>query len=251
MPPHTAGATPVRAWATAPPRTTVNRRLGWPHLAALIAVAAAVLTAVVLLLGVRAASFAFTFVGLNPAWAVLVLVGSLLGSALDIPILSLRADVPEVGYLWLRRGRVLYPVRLNQPRRITVAVNVGGAVIPTMVSFYLLVHSGQWWGGLLTVIVVALVVHVFAVPVQGVGIVMPMSVPALTAAAAALLIGSHSDAAALAYIGGTLGALIGADLSNLRSVRRMETRFVSIGGGGTFDGIFLSGILAVLLAAFV
>ena len=56
----------------------------------------------------------------------------------------------------------------------------------------------------------ALVVHLFAVPVQRVGIVVPMSVPPLAAAAAALLVGSHSDAAALAYVGGTLGTLIGA-----------------------------------------
>jgi len=77
-----------------------------------------------------------------------------------------------------------------------------------------------------------------------------MSIPPLTAGAA-LLVGSHSDAAALAYVGGTLGTLIGADLSNLRSVRRMEAQLISIGGGGTFDGIFVSGILAILLAAFV
>lgn len=229
----------------------MNRLLGWPRLAALAALLAAALAAGLLLIGLRAASFAFTFVGLSPAWAVLVLVGSLLGSAVDIPILSLHADVPEVGYLWVRRGLVLYPVRVNQPRRIRVAVNLGGAVIPTLVSIYLLVRSGVWWDGLLTVLIVSVVVHVFAVPVQGVGIVIPMSVPALTAAASALLVGSHTDAAALAYIGGTLGALVGADLTNLRSVRRMETRFVSIGGGGTFDGVFISGILAVLLAAIV
>ena len=118
-------------------------------------------------------------------------------------------------------------------------------------SVYLLVRSGSWLDGLLTVLIVATVVHLFAVPVRRVGIVVPMTVPPLTAAAAALLFGSHADAAALAYVGGTLGTLIGADLSNLRSVRRMEAPLVSIGGGGTFDGIFVSGILAILLAAFL
>jgi uncharacterized membrane protein len=229
----------------------VSRLVGEPHRAALTAVLAAALAVALTLVGIRAASYAFTFVGLTPAWAVLVLVGSLLGSAVNIPVMSLHAEVPEVGYLWVRRGRVLYSLQLGRPGQITVAVNVGGAVIPTIVSLYLLVRSASWLAGLLTILIVALVVHLFAVPVQRVGIVVPMSVPPLTAAAAALLVGSHSDAAALAYVGGTLGTLVGADLSNFRSVRRMEAQLVSIGGGGTFDGIFVSGILAILLAAFV
>ena len=229
----------------------MSRLVDRPHQVALTAVLAAALTVAVTLIAIRAASYAFTFVGLTPAWAVTVLVGSLLGSAVNIPILSVSADVPEVDYLWVRRGRVLYPVQLSRPGRITVAVNVGGAVIPAIVSVYLLVRSGSWLDGLLTVLIVAMVVHLFAVPVRRVGIVVPMTVPPLTAAAAALLFGSHADAAALAYVGGTLGTLIGADLSNVRSVRRMEAPLVSIGGGGTFDGIFVSGILAILLAAFV
>ena len=214
----------------------MSRLVDRPHQVALTAVLAAALTVAVTLIAIRAASYAFTFVGLTPAWAVTVLVGSLLGSAVNIPILSVSADVPEVDYLWVRRGRVLYPVQLSRPGRITVAVNVGGAVIPAIVSVYLLVRSGSWLDGLLTVLIVAMVVHLF---------------PPLTAAAAALLFGSHADAAALAYVGGTLGTLIGADLSNVRSVRRMEAPLVSIGGGGTFDGIFVSGILAILLAAFL
>ena len=51
----------------------------------------------------------------------------------------------------------------------------------------------------------------------------------------------------LAYISGTLGVLIGADLMRLRDVRKLATPFASIGGAGTFDGIFLTGIIAVLL----
>lgn len=45
----------------------------------------------------------------------------------------------------------------------------------------------------------------------------------------------------IAYIGGTLGVLIGADLLRLDAVRKL-------GGAGTFDGIFLSGLVAALLA---
>ncbi|WP_198171299.1 DUF1614 domain-containing protein [Actinoplanes awajinensis] len=45
------------------------------------------------------------------------------------------------------------------------------------------------------------------------------------------------------------GTLIGADLTHLSAIRRMGAPLASIGGAGTFDGVFLSGVIAVLLAA--
>ena len=53
----------------------------------------------------------------------------------------------------------------------------------------------------------------------------------------------------LAYIGGSLGTLVGADLLNLNRVQGLGAPLVSIGGAGTFDGIFLTGVLAVLIAS--
>jgi len=38
-------------------------------------------------------------------------------------------------------------------------------------------------------------------------------------------------------------------LSNLNKTRSLGASIVSIGGAGTFDGIFLTGLLAVLLAS--
>ena len=43
--------------------------------------------------------------------------------------------------------------------------------------------------------------------------------------------------------------LIGADLLNLHRVREFDAPVLSIAGAGTFDGIVVTGILAVLLAA--
>ena len=48
---------------------------------------------------------------------------------------------------------------------------------------------------------------------------------------------------------GVMGTLIGADLTNLDAVGGLGAPVASIGGAGTFDGIFLTGILAVLLAS--
>jgi len=59
---------------------------------------------------------------------------------------------------------------------------------------------------------------------------------------------SRRYAALLAYIGGSVGTLIGADLLNLGAIQGLGAPVASIGGAGTFDGIFLTAILAVLIA---
>jgi uncharacterized membrane protein len=68
----------------------------------------------------------------------------------------------------------------------------------------------------------------------------------LAAAFVAAII-SWRHAAPLAYAGGSLGVLIGADLLTLDKFRGLAP-VLSIGGAGTFDGIFVTGIMAVLLA---
>ena len=128
-----------------------------------------------------------------------------------------------------------------------IAVNVGGAVIPTLMSLYLLVKRDLWVKGTIATAIVALVLHWLANPVPGLGIAVPVFVPVVTTAVVALLL-SRRDAAPLAYIAGSLGTLIGADLTNLDKVRGLGAPVASIGGAGTFDGIFLTGILAVLIA---
>jgi uncharacterized membrane protein len=62
---------------------------------------------------------------------------------------------------------------------------------------------------------------------------------------------SRRHAAPLAYIAGSLGTLIGADLMNLGELRTLGAPVASIGGAGTFDGIFVTGLTAVVLAALV
>jgi uncharacterized membrane protein len=77
---------------------------------------------------------------------------------------------------------------------------------------------------------------------------MPAFIPPLVAAVVSVIF-SHDNAPVLAYIGGTLGTLIGADILNLDKIKNLGAPVASIGGAGTFDGIFLSGIMGVILAA--
>jgi len=100
---------------------------------------------------------------------------------------------------------------------------------------------------LIAVAIVTMVVNKLTRPIPGVGIATPMLVPPLVAALTALLI-TPGWAPPAAYISGTMGTLIGADLMNLKKLGDLRAPVVSIGGAGTFDGIFLTGIIAVLLA---
>jgi uncharacterized membrane protein len=129
-----------------------------------------------------------------------------------------------------------------------VAVNVGGAVIPTMMSVYLLARNRLWVKAALATAAVAVVCYWLSRPIPGLGIAEPVFVPPVTTAIVALLL-SREQAAPLAYIGGSLGTLIGADLLNLGNIRGLGAPVASIGGAGTFDGIFLIGIVAVLIAS--
>jgi uncharacterized membrane protein len=131
----------------------------------------------------------------------------------------------------------------------TIAVNVGGALIPTAVSVYLLSHSSPSTVlyCLVGVAAVALVTYLVARSVKGVGIVTPAFIPPIAAADAAMIL-VPGDPRIVAYVAGVLGTLIGADLLNLRAIPKLGAPVASIGGAGTFDGVFLSGILAVLLA---
>lgn len=75
---------------------------------------------------------------------------------------------------------------------------------------------------------------------------MPPFVAALSAAASALLL-DRPRAPRTAFVAGTMGTLIGADLLNLDRLNTMGAPVASIGGAGTFDGVFITGITAVLL----
>jgi uncharacterized membrane protein len=202
------------------------------------------------LIFVGAVSVAFASVGFTPFTILLILVGTLLGSIVNVPVLKLKTTVPiikEETVSWLGMTYRIPHVEYGQAVT-TVAVNVGGALIPAAVSIYLLARASTQMVLLSigAVIVVALVTQAIAKPVKGVGIVTPAFVPPIAAAVAAFVL-APSQPQIIAYVAGVLGTLIGADLSNLHVIKKLGAPVASIGGAGTFDGIFLAGVIAVLL----
>jgi uncharacterized membrane protein len=201
----------------------------------------------VLMVVIGALRHAYLSLGVSPGTAMLLLLGSLIGSYFNIPVAVLPPEQVQSDKVIEFYGmQYTVPVVENLPGTV-IAINVGGAVIPTIMSIYLLASRGLWISGAIATAIVAIVLHWLADPVPGVGIAVPIFVPAIVTAAISLLL-SRRDAAPLAYISGSMGTLIGADLTNMDKVAGLGAPVASIGGAGTFDGIFLTGILAVLLA---
>lgn len=205
------------------------------------------LAGLIILIQLRVLRYAYMRLGIGPGAALLLLFGSLVGSYFNIPIAVLSAKAVRSGEIVDFFGmRYVVPLVTQWPGTV-LAVNVGGAVIPALMSTYLVIRYQLWLKAAIAMVAIAFVIHVMATPVEGVGIAVPVFGPVVVTAILAFLL-SREYAAPLAYVGGSMGTLIGADLLNLDKIGSLGAPVASIGGAGTFDGIFLTGILAVLLA---
>jgi uncharacterized membrane protein len=192
---------------------------------------------------------------------LLVFMLSLLGSQLNIKIKEAKSPQPilifkEISFfgIYWRIPDFRYGVK-----KTVIAVNVGGALIPMMLSLYLLLYSVPMFEQNPTVTylkiaiaftVVTLVVHAFAKPIKGLGIAVPSFIPPLTAALTSAILFSiyaESNPFIIAYVSGTFGTLVGADLLNLHKISDLGAPIISIGGAGVFDGIYITGIMAIFL----
>lgn len=204
----------------------------------------------VILIQLRILRYAYMRLGVGPGVALLLLFGSLIGSYFNIPITVLPGQPVTSGEIVDFYGmRYIVPTVVQWPGTV-LAVNVGGAVIPTLMSAYLVIRYQLWFKAAIAIVIIAAVIHAMATPVHGVGIAVPVFVPVVATAILAFIL-SREYAPPLAYIGGSVGTLIGADLLNLDKVAGLGAPVASIGGAGTFDGIFLTGIIAVLFASIV
>lgn len=190
---------------------------------------------------------------LTPEVALLLVVGIVLGSGINIPVKRIaRTDTVLVDPLTVFGLAGWWP-RMQQARCDTViAVNVGGCLVPTGLALYetiyVLMQGAQGVVALvLAVLVNSAVCYALAKPVPRIGIAIPGLIPPLVAVTTVMLL-TQDLRPPIAFVAGVLGPLIGADLMHLREIPQMATGMASIGGAGTFDGIVLSGIVAAYLA---
>lgn len=192
---------------------------------------------------------------LTPLAAALIVVGMFVGSLVNIPVHRFTRDAPQPEVPLGPFGNVFLGPQIRRLKHETIiAVNLGGCVIPVLVGVWQIPGLSQqpdalWRLALVAAVNIA-VCYQIARPVQGVGIMIPGLISPLVAVGMTWLLCPQAmeERVAVAYVGGILGPLIGADLLHLKDVTRVSVGTLSIGGAGTFDGIVLSGILAALLA---
>jgi uncharacterized membrane protein len=215
---------------------------------------------IIIFLFLRFTEAAFEQVGFDHWHASLAVFGSIFGSLFNIPLFSATASSYPGWYLWL--ANIFRSGFETHYHPFSLAINLGGAIIPLVISVHL-VLSRRVAALKAGIGVVTILTYHLATPVPNQGIVLPFWIPpALAAICGLVLARGYQGAPALAYISGSIGTLLGADIMNLLTPGAIPAlspaaapparqMVLSIGGAGVFDGIFLTGVLAVLFAAFI
>ena len=178
----------------------------------------------------------------------MLLLASLIGSGINLPLFTLRCEGPSRDILPLLSRGLLRVPPLPFTGSTLITLNVGGGLIPGAFSLYLIMHTPiSIMEALFATVMLAGISYAASRPIANFGIGMPVLIAPLCAALVAMLV-NPEHSAPLAYVCGTLGVLLGADMLRLNDIRQMGVPTASIGGAGTFDGIFITGVIAALLA---
>lgn len=191
--------------------------------------------------------------GMTPYQSMMAAFGIFIGGMVNIPIKRMVKEEP-VSYQTRNMFGInrLVQSEVKQQSHTLLAVNLGGCIIPLIISIYEISRLFSMHQSIILAFVVSAGLNIWicyslARPIQNMGIALNPVIPALAAAACAYLF-APSQAPSVAFVSGVLGPLVGADLLHLRDISKISTGVASIGGAGTFDGIILSGIVATLLA---
>jgi uncharacterized membrane protein len=226
-----------------------------PVLAIILIIGLVIILIPLLILGVI--SLAFTRLGLSWLEALALVLMMLVGSFINIPLYRIHREMvraipvdPE------GNGILVLPHSAMPVWEIRISVNLGGCIIPVCIAAYLVFQTAVVSGSSLMIPVVLCAGIVSALSyiatreITGVGIRVPVLIPALTALLAGILFsgGTGLTAMVVALAGGIIGTLAGGNLAHLFHVRDLEVPDVSIGGYGTFGAVFLCCILPALIA---
>ncbi|MEW6981228.1 DUF1614 domain-containing protein [Colwelliaceae bacterium 6471] len=189
--------------------------------------------------------------GIDPLLGVLAILSIIIGSFINIPIkrykISRKLELPPIIlYGWYR----WYPPQQLKQNEMVLAVNVGGCVVPLLLALYQLIrliNNNELIAPLVAIAINVIFCYRISELKAGVGILMPAFYPGIVAAISGLLLYPEHPAA-VAFCAGIFGPLIGADLLRLKQIVRLGEGSAVIGGAGTFDGIVVSGFIALLLS---
>jgi uncharacterized membrane protein len=193
---------------------------------------------------------AFTRLGFSWIAAVAAILLMLIGNAINIPMGKINRDMIRIehNYGIIPEG--------YESWETVISINLGGAIIPVAIACYLLYTAISSIGisivvpVLAGVVVVAAFAYIATRHVSRVGFRAPLFMPGLVALLCGFLLAGSPGLAAgiIAFVSGTFGTLLGANIANLPRVRDLNVPEFSIGGSGTFGAVFIACILSALVA---
>jgi len=169
---------------------------------------------ILMMLFFNAVTFSFERLGISPHLALVILFMTLVGSLINIPVTKRTVEYSrQLQFGWFR-----IPVQ----RESGLAINLGGAIIPAVLSGYLLTKAP-----LLPVVVstalLILICKFLARPIPGRGLAIPMFIPPLFSTLFSVVL-AGDFAAPVAYISGVLGTLIGGEPSKSEEGKEIRRR---------------------------
>ena len=189
--------------------------------------------------------------GISPLMGLVIVLAIIIGSFINVPIKRY-----PITHTKSPNTRIIFGLtpwlspRVIKRDELIIAINVGGCVVPLLLTVYLLVPlltAPTIVISIIAIIInVALCYHISELK-PGIGILMPAFYPGVIAALSGWLLYPENPSA-IAFCSGVLGPLIGADVLRLNQVVKLGGGSVSIGGAGTFDGIIISAFIALLLS---
>lgn len=199
---------------------------------------------------------AFTRLGFSWISAAAVVLLILFGSAVNIPFYTIKRDMVRMS-----SGSVSMDDPFNSwPRQevwdTVISINLGGAIIPVCVAFYVLyaaypiITTSLVLPLLVGILGVSLITYASTRALPGVGLQVPLLIPALTALLIGLAFSGNVgiSASVTAMVSGILGVLIGGNMAQLGKIKDLGVPAVSFGGSGTFGAVLFCCILPALIA---
>ena len=226
-------------------------------IALLVIIGLVVIVVPLLFLGLVGSAFT-NLVGLSWLTATALVILILICSLVNIPVWKVRKETIRMPHGEAGQFPDAFtPTEVGGMWETSIAVNLGGAIIPVAMACWLLYRASSVMAGdtlylqvAAAILVVAAIAYVTTRPVLGLGLRVPLFVPGLTALLCGILFaqGLGLTAGVIAFVSAVFGILLGANLAHLPHVGDLEVPQVSIGGAGTFGAIFIGCILSAIIA---
>ena len=144
------------------------------------------------------------------------------------------------GFVWLLSFFCSgHTVNIGTLYNTLISIDIGGALIPTILAIVLLLKAQNYYQ-LLGGVALAILLCFFSSTMDEIGPRTHLLIPVLI-----FVIFSFKyikcNSANAGYCMGTLGAIIGADILNLSHIPELHADEIIIGGAGITDGVFVTG----------